>query len=158
MERRCDVQFHRRFLNWCWHSSMANSAPLATSFTISGSFLQISRCFPARRFVFLQILLWSINKGLPTALKWDKQSASVIVCWVAKSLYCLAARWAQCQDRCSKLTSAPVTSEVVGSIPSQTHSICDREGDSLLQRRFPPGLWFPPMLHYKSPNIVNRAI
>jgi hypothetical protein len=26
---------------------------------------------------------------------------------------------------------APVTSEVVGSIPGQTHSSCDREGDSL---------------------------
>jgi hypothetical protein len=31
----------------------------------------------------------------------------------------------------SKLTSAPVTSEFVGSIHGQTHSSCDREGDSL---------------------------
>jgi hypothetical protein len=29
-------------------------------------------------------------------------------------------------DRCSKLTSALVTSDVVGSIPGQTHSSCDR--------------------------------
>jgi hypothetical protein len=36
---------------------------------------------------------------------------------------------AQWQDRCSKLTL--VTSEVVGSIPSQTHSSCDRVGHSL---------------------------
>jgi hypothetical protein len=41
--------------------------------------------------------------------------------------------------RCSKLTSAPVTSEVVGSIPGHVHSSCDREGESLRQRRFPPG-------------------
>jgi hypothetical protein len=33
--------------------------------------------------------------------------------------------------RCSKLTSVPVASEVVGSIPGQTHSSCDIEGDSL---------------------------
>jgi hypothetical protein len=31
-----------------------------------------------------------------------------------------------------------ITSEVVGSIPGQTHSSCDGEGDSLRQRRFPP--------------------
>jgi hypothetical protein len=42
---------------------------------------------------------------------------------------------------------APVTSEVVGSIPVQTHS----------SRRFHSGLRFPPTLHYKSPNIANRA-
>jgi hypothetical protein len=46
---------------------------------------------------------------------------------------------AQWWDRRSKLTSAHVTSEVVGSIPGQTHSSCDREGDSLWQRKFPPG-------------------
>jgi hypothetical protein len=50
-----------------------------------------------------------------------------------------------------------VSSEVVGSIPDQTHSSCDREGDSLWQRMFPPGLWFPPTLHYKLHNIVYRA-
>jgi hypothetical protein len=30
-------------------------------------------------------------------------------------------------------------SEVVGSSPGQSHSSCDREGDSLWQRRFPSG-------------------
>jgi hypothetical protein len=68
-----------------------------------------------------------------------------------------AVRVAQWYDRCSKLTSAPVTSEVVGSIPGQTHSSCDREGDSLRQRRFPPGAPVSSYMHYKSPNIVYRA-
>jgi hypothetical protein len=50
--------------------------------------------------------------------------------------HCGLSEW---QDRCSKLTSAPVTSEAVGAIPGQIHSSCDREGDSLRQCRFPPG-------------------
>jgi hypothetical protein len=58
----------------------------------------------------------------------------IIVNWLSESN---AVPW----YRCSKLTSAPVTSEVVGSIPGQTHSSCDREGD----------------IHCKSPNTVNRA-
>jgi hypothetical protein len=66
-------------------------------------------------------------------------------------------RVAQWQDRCSKITSAPVTSEVVDSIPGQTHSSCDREGDSLWQRRFLPGSPVSSYIHYKSPNIVYRA-
>jgi hypothetical protein len=37
----------------------------------------------------------------------------------------------------------------VGPVPR------DREGDSLWQSRFLRGLWFPPTLHYKSPNIVE---
>jgi hypothetical protein len=45
-------------------------------------------------------------------------------------------RVAQWQDRCSKLTSASFTSEVVGSIPGQTHSSYDGEGDFRRQRRF----------------------
>jgi hypothetical protein len=65
-----------------------------------------------------------------------------------------AVRVSQWYDRCSKLTSAPVTSEVVGSIPGQTRSSCDREGDSLWQRRFPPGTPVSSYMHYKSPNIV----
>jgi hypothetical protein len=56
--------------------------------------------------------------------------------------------WRSGKDRCSKLTSAPVTSEVVGLIPGQTHSevvslipgqthsSCDR--GRLWQCRFPP--------------------
>jgi hypothetical protein len=60
-------------------------------------------------------------------------------------------------DRCSKLTSAPVTYVVVGSIPGQTHSSCDREGDSLWQRRFPPGAPVSSYIHCKSPNIVYGA-
>jgi hypothetical protein len=51
------------------------------------------------------------------------------------------------------LLQSTVASEVVGSIPGQTHSSCDKEGDSLRQRRFPPGLRFP----CKSTNIVHRA-
>jgi hypothetical protein len=42
----------------------------------------------------------------------------------------------------------------LGSILDQTS--CDREGDSLWQRRLGGGLRFPPTLHYKSPNIVYR--
>jgi hypothetical protein len=44
---------------------------------------------------------------------------------------------------CSKLTSAPVTSEVVG-FESRSNPL-------------PRRLWFPPTLHYKSPNIVFWA-
>jgi hypothetical protein len=55
------------------------------------------------------------------------------------------------------VTSVPVTSEVVGSIPSQTNSSCDREGDSLRQRKFSPGAPVSSYIHYKSPNIVYRA-
>lgn len=62
------VQFHRRYLNWYWHSLMPSLAPLATSLTISGWVWHSSACFPARRFVFLQMLLGSITSGLPTAL------------------------------------------------------------------------------------------
>jgi hypothetical protein len=40
----------------------------------------------------------------------------------------------------------------------QTHTSCDREGDSLWQRRFPPGAPVSSYMHYKSPNIVYRAI
>jgi hypothetical protein len=60
-------------------------------------------------------------------------------------------------DRCSKLISAPITSEVVGSIPGQTHSLYDREGDSNWQCRFPPGAPVSSYIHYKSPNIVYGA-
>jgi hypothetical protein len=51
----------------------------------------------------------------------------------------------------NQLTSAPVTSEVVGSIPSQSHNpSCDRfDSAGFLQ-----GLRYPPTLHYKSPNSV----
>jgi hypothetical protein len=45
----------------------------------------------------------------------------------------------------------------VGSIPGQTHSSCDRVGDSLWQRRFPPGAPVSSYIHYKSPNICLRA-
>jgi hypothetical protein len=37
------------------------------------------------------------------------------------------------------------------------HSSCDREGDSLRQRRFPPGAPVSSYIHNKSPNIVYRA-
>jgi hypothetical protein len=47
--------------------------------------------------------------------------------------------------------------EVVGSIPGQTHSICDREVDSLRQRRFPTGDPVSSYIHYKLPNIVYGA-
>jgi hypothetical protein len=62
-----------------------------------------------------------------------------------------------CEQQLYILTSAPVTSEFVGSIPGQTHSSCDRVGDSLGQRRFPPGAPVSCYIHYKSPNIVYRA-
>lgn len=63
------VQFHRRYLNWYWHSLMPSRAPLATSLTISGWFWHSSACFPASRLVFLQMLLGSMTSGLPTALQ-----------------------------------------------------------------------------------------
>jgi hypothetical protein len=53
------------------------------------------------------------------------------------------------QDLGCQSGAAPVTSEIVGSIPGQTHSSCDKEGDSLWQRRFPSGL--------RCPNIFYRA-
>jgi hypothetical protein len=43
-----------------------------------------------------------------------------------------------------------ITYEVLGSIPGRTHSSCDREVDSLWQRRFSAGVRFPPTLHSKS--------
>jgi hypothetical protein len=60
-----------------------------------------------------------------------------------------------CKINARTLTSAPVTSEV-GLIPGQTHSSCDREGDSLghWQRRFPPGLQFPPT-YITNPPILS---
>jgi hypothetical protein len=61
------------------------------------------------------------------------------------------------QDRCSKLASPPVTSEVMCSITGQAHSSCDAEGDSLWQRKFPPGAPVSSHMHYKSPNIVYGA-
>lgn len=63
------VQFHRRYLNWYWHSLTPSLAPLATSLTISGWLWHSSACFPARRFAFLQMVLGSITSGLPTALE-----------------------------------------------------------------------------------------
>jgi hypothetical protein len=57
----------------------------------------------------------------------------------------------------NELTSSPVTSEVVGSIPGQTHSSWDREGDSLWQRMCPPRAPVSSYIHYKSPCIVYRA-
>jgi hypothetical protein len=60
------------------------------------------------------------------------------------------------KDQCSKSTSAPITCEVMGSVPG-TLSSCDRDGDSL-SSGFLRELRFPPTLHYKSPNIVYRAI
>jgi hypothetical protein len=71
-----------------------------------------------------------------------------------------AVRVTQWYDRFSTLTSAErlVTSEVMGSIPSQTHSSCDRERTTLSNSvGFFWGLRFPPTLHHKSPNIVYRA-
>ncbi|KAI8775892.1 hypothetical protein BgiBS90_023048 [Biomphalaria glabrata] len=69
MDRLAVVQFHCLFLNWNLHSISASLAPFATSATTSGSRLQIVFCLPASRFVFLQMLLESITRGLPTALK-----------------------------------------------------------------------------------------
>jgi hypothetical protein len=62
-----------------------------------------------------------------------------------------AVRVAQWQDRCSKLTSAPVTSEVVGSIPGH---VSDREPRATLSDSvgFLRGLRFPPTY------ITNRPI
>jgi hypothetical protein len=56
----------------------------------------------------------------------------------------------QLQDRCSKLTSAPVISEVVGSIPGQIHSSCDviERATLSVSVGFLRGLRFPPTLHY----------
>jgi hypothetical protein len=71
-----------------------------------------------------------------------------------------AVRVAQWQDRFSKLTSAPLTSEVVCLIPGQTHSSCDREGDSLGQRRFSPGAPFYSYItlqiaQYRANNVLS---
>lgn len=70
------VQFHRRYLNWYWHSLMPSRAPLATSLTISGWFWHSSACFPASRLVFLQMLLGSMTSGLPTALQGKSKSTA----------------------------------------------------------------------------------
>lgn len=63
------MQFHRRYLNWYWHSLTPSLAPFATSLTISGWDWHSSACLPARRFAFLQMVLGSITSGLPTALE-----------------------------------------------------------------------------------------
>jgi hypothetical protein len=55
----------------------------------------------------------------------------------------------------AKITSAPVTSEVVGSTP--VGSSCDREGDSD-HVRFLRGLQLPPTLHYIAKYFILRFV
>jgi hypothetical protein len=61
-------QFQRRKRNWNWHSRTPSRAPRASSATTSGSAWHNSACRPASLRAFLQMLVGSMTKGLPTAL------------------------------------------------------------------------------------------
>lgn len=72
-DRRIVVQFHLRFLNWCWHSLVPTWTPFAISFNKDGSFRQMSASFPFNLLVFLQTSIGSITIWLPTVLKARKK-------------------------------------------------------------------------------------
>jgi hypothetical protein len=97
---------------------------------------------------FVEIVVHLVNRAVRVA-QWKVQ------CWSPLRSQDLVRPVLHVIERVTLFDSIGFLHEVPGLNPGQTCSSCDREGDSLWQRRFSPGLRFPPTLYYKSPNIVQ---